>query len=297
MTLELTPSWLHTHRESFVIMGNLHPVTIVDKNGRTTTVHRRDATKPSMDTSLPTPKLAPQNGTQGTTLEPLVSATRSQSKKVIEELESGERYWSVKDGQIATWVSKNVQTLIVRMLDNNAVNIGVVKSSVQYGVWDDSVTKEELVNALLILEHLCTRGDWRVLDAYDASFFFNAVLGADQESTRVHLDPVKPITTQEELESKSAYVMFVLLAEENWLRDDSIIRRRRKKFDFKWDRDFIDINNKHLKNLVMERPDKLQEIINYVRSRGMHKTNKNPVDALRAYLEEPIENPVSSGWL
>lgn len=279
-------------------MGNLRPVAIVDKNGRATTVHRRgDSTSPA-GTSPPAPKLGPQNGIQGTPLTPIAPATRSESRKIIKELTSGERYWNAKDDEIAKELDKRQQALIRRLLDNPDISRMTIESSVQYGVWDDSVTKDELTNSLLVLEHMYTHGDGSLLETAGISAFFNAVLGADQVGSRPYLDKAQPITTREELESKSAFVAFVLLAEQNSLNDDSIVNRKTKRFNFKWYRDFIVIQNQHLRKLVMERPDKQHEITDYVRARGMHPKNKKPVDALRTYLDDTGETvAVNVGWL
>lgn len=279
-------------------MSRTTPVAIVDKNGRATTVHRRDTTDPSTSTSLPSPKVGPQNAAQGNPLEPLVPATRSQLKELIREFSTGEEYWRIEPQNIAREVTKTGQTLIRRMLDDPALDRELVRACVQYGIWDDSVPKEEITSALLIFEGISANGDEALLKTSGPSPFFEAVLGMDQVSTRPSLDPVQPITTQEELDAKVAVTTFVLSALQNYTNDDSIVRRREKQFNFKWRRSFIVVNNKHLQSLIMERPDKQREITDYVRNRGMHPINKKPVDALRAYLDE-AENTttLSSGWL
>lgn len=275
-------------------MNKTTPVAIVDKNGRATTVHRRDATKSSTGTNLLSPKAIPQSAAQGTPLEPIKPATAKQLRELIEAF-IAEVNWPVADS-LATEVSRKDQALIRRLLDNPGISSTLVKGIVQYGVKFENLHEGELTNSLLVVEQIASNGDIHLLEG--PSVLFEAMLGVYQEGTRPYLDRPTPITTMEELASKAAVTTFILLADKNYRDDDSILKRRDKQFDFKWKRAYLVIVNKHLKKLVMERPERQHEITDYVRSRSMHPTNKKPVDALRAYLDEAANTTaLGGGWL
>lgn len=58
------------------------------------------------------------------------------------------------------------------------------------------------------------------------------------------------------------------------------------------------IANEHLERLILERPEQLHDIIAYIKERGMHRTNKTPVEGLRLYLDaRQTALAVSEGWL
>jgi hypothetical protein len=279
-------------------MGNLQPVTIVDKNGRTTTVHRRDATKSSVGTGLPSPKLSPQNGTQGTPLEPIPLTTASQTKVIIAEFEKGEVYWNLDAKSLSTNLSRKDKGLIYRMLKNPDIDSELVKMLVSYALWNEGTKSEEISSALLIAEKIISNGDTVISSEWGVSTFLETVIGIDQRGAGGYLRPVKEIETQEELAGKAAVTTFTLTAWNEFPDDGSVTAKGSKKFNFRWKRDFRFVANRHLESLLMERPEKRYTITEYVRKRGMHPANKKPVDALRSYLDEGAEaTAVSSGWL
>lgn len=276
-------------------MTNLQPVAIVDKNGRAATVHRRSDNNASMGKTSRSPLPAPQNATQGTPLKTLVPATTSQVNKLVKEFSTSS--WPIGHDWAKRMSRKDI-TLIRRILDNPAVSKPTVYRCVYHGIRDETILREEVTNTLLILEQMYLNGDGKLIEDSEPAYLYASVLGVDQVGTRYYLDKVQPITTQEELESKAAYAAFVFLAVENHVNDDSILRTGLKQFNYKWQRDFLTPHNKHLRQLVLDLPDKQHEITDYIRSRGMHQKNKKPVDALRAYLDDDQTVPsVRSGWL
>lgn len=278
-------------------MSKLQPVTIVDKNGRTTTVHRRDATNSSVGTSLPSPKLSPQNGTQGTPLQPIIFNTASQTKQMLAAFSNGPTYYNVDSSMVSSGLSKRDKAITKRMLDNPDFNSELVKKIVSYGLWNEPTYPEEITANLLIAEKIIMTGDGSILKN-NASTLYEIIIGMDQRHNRSYLTEPNAIQTEEELAGKAAIASFVLKA---WLElphDGSVYNVGNKQADFRWNRDFKIISNKHLHDLIMERPADQHRIMEYVRLRGMHSTNKTPVKALRVYLDEGVEaTAVSSGWL
>lgn len=58
------------------------------------------------------------------------------------------------------------------------------------------------------------------------------------------------------------------------------------------------VANEHLEALLRERPEQLNDIMDYIKERGLHRSNKRPVDGLRMYLDSRKTAPaISEGWL
>lgn len=269
----------------------------MDKNGRTTTVHRRDATKSSVGTSLPSPKLSPQNGIQGTPLQPIIFNTTSQTKQMLSAFSNGRTYYNVNSSMVSSGLSKRDKSITKRMLDNPDFDSEMVKKIVSYGLWNEPTYPEEIAANLLIAEKIIVAGNGGLLKNA-VSTLYEIVIGMDQRHNRPYLTHPKAIQTEEELAGKAAIASFVLKAWIELPHDGSVYNVGNKQADFRWKRDFKIISNKHLQELLMERPEEQHRIMEYVRLRGMHPINKTPVKAMRAYLDEGAEtSAVSSGWL
>lgn len=100
------------------------------------------------------------------------------------------------------------------------------------------------------------------------------------------------ITTEERLAGYTAAVAFALdreMASRNMLKEPRQTGANSYQYA---------IANEHLEKLILERPEQLNDIIDYIKERGMHRTNKRPVDGLRLYLDaRRTASSVSEGWL
>lgn len=101
------------------------------------------------------------------------------------------------------------------------------------------------------------------------------------------------ITTKEELESYAAVVRFCTLN-----RNDRNLTRYKGSYFGGSRFETTTLWNDHLRGLLMERPEDYDAIDSYIKERGMHISNKRPVQALRSHLEESGGAPaIGSGWL
>lgn len=102
----------------------------------------------------------------------------------------------------------------------------------------------------------------------------------------------KRISTEEQLAGYTAVAAFAMnleMANLNMLKEP-----RRNGWNFYQ----YAVANEHLAALLCERPEHLNDIMDYIRERGMHRSNKRPVEGLRMYLDTHKSTPaISEGWL
>lgn len=281
-------------------MSNLHPVTIVDKNGRTTTVHRRDSTRSSVNASPPAPKLTPEKGAQGTPLPPLVSNTASQNNRIRSEFSKLPEHFGIRDEFIFHELKASDKIIVRQMIEDPDADNETVKRIISHGLWSEPRVKGEITASLLVYQKMVANGDAGILHEKHLALgvLYESVLGLSQRHNRAYVEDVDPIKTEEELAGKTAVITFIMNAWNDLPTETLVYRTGNKQGDQKWKLGFKVVTNKHLHDLIMERPEDRRRITEYVRLRDMHPTEKGPVLALRQFLDKEL-NPlaVSSGWL
>jgi hypothetical protein len=102
----------------------------------------------------------------------------------------------------------------------------------------------------------------------------------------------KRISTEEKLAAYTAvaaFAMNVQMVSLNMLKEPRQIGRNFYQYA---------VANEHLESLLRERPEQLNDIMDYIKERGMHRSNKRPVEGLRLYLDARKTAPaISEGWL
>lgn len=274
--------------------NHLTPTQVVDKNGKPTTVYRRTETLKSTGAPLPAPSAAPQPSDGMTTPLTLPEALTAQERRALgKQFDSLDVQWGVPSSHILEHLDVRSRSLLKRIVDRFPGDVPLVKKRIVPAITNECLP-EECTNILLVLEKLLAGNHADALERWDYGIM-DTVLGLCHSDDRSPADQV--IKTEEELAGKSALNAFILTHGRK--HDPESLTKtlvlRRGAFILA---EYMALRNRHLERLIMERPEDLDAISRYVEERGMHKSNKGPVEAMRAYLDdETIVAPVSSGWL
>lgn len=230
---------------------------------------------------------------------PLIIAPASKDELAfVKDKFDGEIMWEMTPANIGTLVSGINQTLIRRLFDTE-LEVPAIKKLVGYCTAMESISEDDLTNALLIAGKIVTNGDAELIARYnDFDKLPDIAIGMYQNPADEHLNETSVITTEEELAARASVASFTLLEYMEGERSTSIVRSGYKYYTPHKIQSFCIVRNRHLGKLLFERPDDMHAITTYVRERGIHPRNKRPVDAIRAYLDDTSSVPAfGSGWI
>lgn len=275
-------------------MNNLVPTQITDRNGKLTTVHKKAQTASSSKSRIPAPSpvAAPQSVT-GTPLsfpEPLNH--QEQQGWIDKFLDDNPRMSRSRRRDALTMLSGQEAALIKEIISRGSMD----NQSISHIIEKFEHTRHSCVNRLLMAEKFKDEANSK--EHFGPRMrYFDAVCSATDGLMRNMPDGAKSkmFTTEEELASAGAVVEFLMDEE---LRGTHGLYRYIDSENGQSSVNALYIKNKHLDRLIRERPEDIRAIISYVRERGMHASNKGPVEALRKYLDETAEaSAVGGGWL
>lgn len=282
--------------------SSLQPTVITDVNGKVTTVHKRQERASTGRKSIPGPALPKLDAVQptGTVLpvHPMMSGEELQ--EFISN--SGLPNFTFKGGltteKVLSTLSPEDVSLLKHMVDSGRLTPKEAKLTTT--VITPHPKEAHTRNIMLVWsrlkasQHLLMRGD----SAGDAKLIAMAVDGLRFHNAEGK-GSLPPVTTEEELAGYTAVVEFVLLQQGMGgnKTDVGIKSTRMRSHDGESDGQTV-VRNKHLEELIRNRPDSVGAIVQYVNERGMHDSAKRPVLALSAYLDDVQETPaISEGWL
>jgi hypothetical protein len=274
--------------------NNLTPTPVVDRNGKTTTVYRRAERLKPAASALPAPSAAPQPSGGTTTPLTLPKALTAKEKRELGNLlNSIDVTRFVPASHFLLGLSAKPLALLKRIADEFPDHMPLLKKILGNAISNECLP-EEMVNVLLVSERLLRDNRGHLLESA-AYGVIDTVVGMCHSENRLPDDQV--IRTEEELAGKAALTDFILTHGRKHDLDSmtKTLYLRRGAFIHA---EYMALRNRHLEQLILDRPEDIEVISRYVAERGMHHANKKPVEALRAYLDdESLVVPVSGGWL
>lgn len=290
-----------SQRYSQTMNNKLTPAVIVDKNGRTTTVHRK-ADRTVTHSAIPAP----------TVKAPTISAGKKTPQKhstplpvppPIDPKTLRERVGHLRGIQ-ALSVRKNPNpdevALINSILDRGHVSpnaIGMVSDYMGMMSTGERIRDFDYNTFLLTERYASSSGAIEVINYTDAHHFVDAIKGLYQRRSEQDIT-VERITTEEELDANVAVLRMMMLIREN---SDQLGRATTTK-------EYRTANGKRLNGtclrnqgfaeLIRENHEFYPAIEQYVMDRGVPK-NKHEVNALKTYLNNSHEHTtaIAEGWL
>ena len=292
---------------SHVMKNNLAPVTVTDKNGRVTTVHKRLEGRQSASNPLkvPAPALTTQKPTSEqprTLLAPVEMMTADEAKLFSEWHETMLEKSHYNDRAKAA-CRKPLEPEICS-LAWNAVNSGVSKAVVMSLINEHQITNHmfrQLDNPVTLLQGQLRMAE-RIaqLDPEMASSpaltttIEHAVNGYNYSSKQELRVSITSIDTQEELDSITAVTMFVF----NAVRNEHSDQYRQSEFKDSEGRQVMGsrIVNRSLDTFLRQNPHEVNKVISYANSRRLGATVKDTA-ALVQYLKDNEAPALNEGWL
>lgn len=210
----------------------------------------------------------------------------------------GESVWGVTPDNVESLFNTTNQTLMRRLFDTDIDDFAIKKLG-GFCAAMESISDDDLTNALLIGGKIISNGDLELIEQYrDFDRLPDIAIGMYQNPADNQLNKTSLITTEEELAACASAASFILIEFDAITQNKPIVRSGFKHFSPTKIQSFCLIRNRHLSKLLLERPDDMHAITNYVRERGIHPINKRPVEAIRAYLEDTSSVPAfGSGWI
>lgn len=275
--------------------GTTSPAVIVDKNGRTTTVHRKvEARQSSTPDRFPKPQIMASGVPEG-------SRTPLDLPEPISDPEKLKSYrWFLTHDLISSRKTVNAEeaALIRKIISDGHTSPEVLSQVTGYmGMFSAGERVPHYdYNMLLIMDYICREEGSGFIPADRTHVFTNAVegLGIRRRAEDTHTIP--PLTTVEALESHAAVVRMLLLADAKGMDQGVVIEKEHRTVEGHRFHG-VSFRNHGFRALLNERPKDYREIERYVLDRGIPK-NKAGVEALRSYLDdEETQSAIADGWL
>ncbi|GAB2707736.1 hypothetical protein ACX801_07855 [Arthrobacter bambusae] len=278
--------------------SHLTPVTTTDKRGRTTTVYRSldHQKKPGSASTLPPVALssATAEGSEVSQGSPLREPSARTLAEIKEFLGGAEERWpgfrSIKVLRLAE--GREAAALAMDFVEDGALDeVSAQGLLVEGQPWDGTALSIDALRTAAVF--FPRAAEFTTSDSHWAYRVLRAV-GGYRISSRGW--DSEPITTQEQLDTCAALTGFTL----RFAKDPDhwgLIRGNAHRGRGGIRKEYEIIANKHLDQLLRERPHDLERIIAYVNEHGMDPTDYEAVHLLRAWLEGGIAAPMRSGWL
>jgi hypothetical protein len=275
--------------------------SIVDKNGKFTTVHKAAVEPSAGHKSIPAPVTRKSRKTPpaGTPLPPEPMLTVQEIDEFLrrEDMFHNTRGVAGEHGIASQESGLLSASFAKQLIDNDRLDPTILKRVLMRIPSEGD--NYDTYNTLLIFDHLSNSPT--ALEGYSEYMLGVRVV----EGLALHNSGGKAmprINTEEELKGYAAVVRFASSPEMNNLRytssTNSAVSWRVLYETGGHSTQVFAVENRHLEKLLQEQPDDTELIIEYVSERGMHKRLKRPVDELRGWLEAARENPaLHDGWL
>lgn len=272
---------------------NLIPTAVVDKNGKQTTVRKRAAAPSAASKKLPAPALVTTPTSRPTT--PLVLPETMTVKE-------RDAYIAGSPLRDASMKEYGWDQMLKYQLDDETITL--LKHMTESGRLSEEDARAILGNTSVSSESTSTYNAFLVIEEArkqnmlpSSTTYARAVIGTMTRSViglgRNDSSSNTKFTTQEQVTESAAVVSFIHRMEKNPDTMFQHVTEHRSSVSE------TAITNKHLDTLIREHPDRVDEIVDYVTERGLHKKNSGPVDDLRAYLNDSAHGAkaIAEGWL
>lgn len=288
---------------------SLTPTTVTDKNGRVTTVHKRqDAHGPSKPLSVPAPTLAPQPsrstaGTPLTTPPPLTEDQQEEFRAWQREIVQSYGYNKRAQVDAARPLDPESEALAWRVLKSGRVNPQAVASLVNESQLDRYMFRHrdhnpsELQAKLRVAERVGEINP-AVSDLADRGFgvrIGQCVDGYGYSPSEMNRTSLREITTEEELAAVAAVSAFVVYATNEGLtgqlKEGEYKDSEGRRNNGTW------MTNHRLKAFLQENPDDVNRVIEYVGSRSVGTTAKETREIIQYVQESKELGVLDQGWL
>lgn len=267
--------------------SHLTPVTVTDRNGRSTTVYRRNEAKlPAAPSSRSVPALppAPRGGGEDTPLPAPKPLPAEEVERLATYLAEGTytRIMGLRYTLTGERAGRSAVELAVELAQAGTITESEANSILVLCVDRTSARK----GAVLALD--CLRvaarlsGRWPDRGRRWPDDLIAAVVGAQ-------IGQSKRVSTTAQLDSLAAVVQITML---------KASARAIVEVAYRDGNEHHRIRNRDLNALLRERPHDLDRIIAYVEERGVPLRTDAPVTALRGWLEgTDTTRPLANGWL
>lgn len=275
---------------------NLTPTVIVDKNGRTTTVHRRGP-RPTASTGMPAPKLAVKKLDVQAVSTPL-PVPKPVAPEQLSNLQKELR--GLNALSLRKTVNVDEAALLRDILDRGHMKAKTIGNLSDYmGLRSTGERFREFdYNTFQLAERyfqtVSANGEFTHTEA---GTFIEAVQGIYYRR-RAEDIKIDRFTTEEELDSNLAVIRMIMLLK----RDNATMQKAFRFGGYRTadDRrmDSLFLRNQAFSDLIRETPADYEEIEKYVRERGVPQ-NKQQVNTLKKYLAHGDERTtaIADGWL
>jgi len=301
--------------------GKIVPTVVTDRNGRVTTVHKRQDARRSASRSLSAvPTISATSPVKSRSVTPLVMPSPLSEDEAREFLRQNERLLSNVpfDGYanshevIQTMLNGVTQAQIKGMLEQGAITIAALdRLLVEYrrdiksqyknkSHITKSLSEDHLQTALLVAEGIAKEHPTLIpRDGVDFANYLRSIInGNAYRSKMVERLPFDKPETVEEIRAMTAIAAVTLYD----FKHNSYGGYYVKRSVFK-DRAGIEVvdgrylKNRSLDTFLRENPEEVSRVLDYLDSRLLGNTAKDTADLVR-YLRESEElGAVSEGWL
>jgi hypothetical protein len=276
--------------------GHLVATPITDKNGKQTTVLKKPLKSPSAVNRIPAPSMHVAAAPSPTRLIKPNPLTPQESEDWASHLNSGTTQYEQTIKRETARLEPDTQALLKAYTD-----AGVLLNETRnhlvgaMGIGLERRRNKALEhNLVLVAERL--RSDERVpalMQLVDCHKLMVALEGVNYLKGAANREPIDKIGTAEELEKISALVHATI----RWDSEDKdhLVKPFQPR-DKEMVKVYTAIRNKYLSSLIIERPQDVDRIIDYLDERAV--SNKSDVDEIRRYLDSPAgQSAVAEGWL